>query len=359
MHRKRYRDALLEELERVDVDLDLQDDPNGFLSWVTAQMLVDQDLDKGRRLLAEQLRRPSATKNTRGDVIEWAALAAAALLLGEDWVQPAEKSLSRLEAALESYGDNDRILEPAVGLAVLRGDGPEAATWRARRLALPLPKDAEALGFELLYLSSGHTGDVPLESLALAVTRLVATNVVGGSPVNTAAPIVCTLARLALDRGHEVAMVLRRRIDDLDRLTFGQSGSRPLVEPRKPALSLRRGDAGEATAEIRVDVTGSGVLSSGAHSIEALGPGLLPAINQLKDRLEDPGNPETLQGGLFDGALFREGGRLRGVLSLGPEVELSGQERVGFQGRLAVAWEHAERRDRRIRATASLDVERA
>jgi hypothetical protein len=353
---QRYRKRLENGLQAIDVGADFQNDRRLFLTWLLTLVLLGEDLTRARSLLQGLRNRPEKTSRPGADLVAWASLAIAACLLDEPWEREAELGIARIDAALESFDNDPEFLEPAIGLSLLTGDQASVARWRDLRLAEPLGEVTEAVGFETLFLSSEYVAELPVALLAPAIGRIAAK--IHQIPLSISAiPHLGALSALARRNGETLSTVLHGSVDELDRLVYGESGADPLLTWDGAEVKVRSGRAGETECRVELAVVGHGRLQPSAHELEPI-TYLLPSIVQ---RLIDGERPAGVRrADLRDVArvLSATDGRLEVALALAETVELRDEDHAVCKGRVAVAWEHAQRREPRLRTGASLTVER-
>lgn len=345
----RYRERLVAATNEIDVDHDLKNDRRLFLTWLLTLIALNRDLSAARNFLPSLRERPEATDRPGADLVAWASLAFAALLLDEPWEREAELGIARIQPALDAFGNDARFLEPAIGLSMIVGEKSAASRLRNLRMATPLGDSTEAVGFEALYMSSSHTEAVPLSYLAPGFGRIAAK--IHQIPLSiTAIAHLGAAYRLAGNSSTTLRSVLTGVVDALDELVYGGAEENPLLRWDAPEFVWAQRGSDAPDCSILIKVSGSGRLHPSAHEV---GPAsfLLPKIvESLMDQAERPRGARVR-------TLFGDDGRLEVTLSISESVELREEDLAGFQSRLALAWEHAQRRDPRLHASASLRVE--
>lgn len=293
------------------------------------------------------------------DLLNCARRAAAAELRGERGDAEAARAFALLDAAGgDANAGNSQIVESALALALLAGDGARAALWRAAGLSLP-EAAKHSWTAELLLMSAGDEwGGEDLKVFALAAARNTE-RILWAAPFSSAAPQVCALAALARRRGLAVRALLGDRLRELDEIVFG-AGDEPCLSFGDPAFSYGRdGEGGAASLAVEVGVGGEGELRAGAYPLEAVTYGLLRTVQSAFEEIENMGGRDRAKHRkLIDDVLYAEGGRCAVRLVLDEGVRLPPEQEPPLRRRFELGVEITRRQIEGLAARFELEIAR-
>ncbi|HVF43558.1 MAG TPA: hypothetical protein VM936_11130 [Pyrinomonadaceae bacterium] len=274
------------------------------------------------------------------DLVFATCRAAVAELTGQSGDAEARRGLSLLESAAGADAANYQVVESALALSALAGDGRAVKRWYEAGVALPQASKT-SWTFELLFLSTLKSpDDEALASAANAVARS-AHDVLWAAPYYSAAPHVCLLASLARGRGQTADGLLRGRAGALDEVVFG-AGGKPRLSFSDPAFRFERPRGHAAVLEVEVTADGDGAFDPGAYDLAAVTRGLPQTIQAASDKVERMrGAKRDEHRSLFESALYRKTGTCHVSILLGPKVALTEQGRRLWLEKVRVGWEVA------------------